>query len=136
MPTDSIFSTAEVRPLLDRVDAAMAAAGYPDADIFGMRLALEEALVNGVRHGNKGDPAKRVWVTYHVNAQHVVAEVEDEGDGFDPKQVPDPLAPENLEKPSGWGLFLMRSYLTWCRHNPRGNRVSLCRRRSEPGSGA
>ena len=58
----------------------------------------------------------------------VLAEVEDEGPGFKPEEVPDPLALENLERSSGRGLFLMRSYMTWVRHNERGNEVTMIRR--------
>ena len=56
-------------------------------------------------------------------------EVKDEGKGFDPQRVPDPLAPVNLERPGGRGVLLMRHYMTWVRYNRRGNRVMLCKRR-------
>jgi serine/threonine-protein kinase RsbW len=108
----------------------MAAAGYPEKDLFRLRLALEEALVNAVKHGNRGDPAKQVRVRYQVTRERTLAEVEDEGEGFDPGQVHDPLAPENLERPGGRGLLLMRSFMTWCRFHGRGNRVTLCKDRS------
>jgi serine/threonine-protein kinase RsbW len=100
-----------------------------------MRLALEEALVNAVKHGNKGDATKRVRVRYQVTAAGVLVEVEDDGTGFDPLKVPDPCAPENLERLSGRGLLLMRSYMTWVRFNPCGNCVTLYERRSDgPGN--
>jgi serine/threonine-protein kinase RsbW len=83
--------------------------------------------VNAIRHGHKGDVTKQVRVSYSVTADEVVAEIEDEGPGFDPQQVPDPLSPENLERPSGRGLFLMRHYTSWVRFSPRGNCVTLCR---------
>jgi serine/threonine-protein kinase RsbW len=129
-------STAEVNRVLENVAAAMVAAGYPPRDVFGVRLALEEAIVNAVKHGNRGDPAKEVLVRYHVGEGRVLAEVKDQGSGFDPSQVHDPLAPANLERPSGRGLLLMRSYLSWVRYNRRGNGVTLCKRRSgQPGKG-
>jgi serine/threonine-protein kinase RsbW len=121
---------AEVVPLLERVASAMGAAGYPGQDVFAVRLALEEALVNALKHGHKNDPGKQVAVRYDVTGEHVVAQVEDEGPGFDPGAVPDPLAPENLEKSCGRGLLLMRHYLSWVRYNARGNAVTLCKRRS------
>jgi serine/threonine-protein kinase RsbW len=124
-----LSSPEDVSPAIAAVVAAMAAAGYSERDQFGMRLALEEALVNAIRHGNRGDPNNAVRLRYHVTAWRVLAEVEDEGAGFDLQQVPDPLAPENLDRPSGRGLLLMRSYMTWVRFNARGNRVTLCRRR-------
>jgi anti-sigma regulatory factor (Ser/Thr protein kinase) len=55
--------------------------------------------------------------------------VEDEGPGFDPALVPDPLGPENLERPSGRGLLIMRTYLSGVCHNERGNTICLCKHR-------
>src|SRR5262249_20754547 len=108
----------------------MEAAGYSSKDVFGMRLVLEEAVVNGLKHGNQFDPVKRVRVRCQVNAERAVVEVEDEGPGFDPSEVPDPLDPETLERPCGRGLLLMRSYTTWMRFNERGNCVTVCKERS------
>jgi serine/threonine-protein kinase RsbW len=110
----------------------MAAEGYPAKDLFAVRLVLTEALANAIRHGNRNDPAKEVRVCYHVSAERVLAEVEDQGAGFDPEQVPDPLAPENLGRPSGRGLLLMRFYTTWLRFNGRGNRLTFGKLRSTP----
>ena len=126
----SVRAAAEVGRVADAVVAAMAAAGYPDRDRFAVRLALEEAVANAVKHGHQGDPAKRVRVGYRVRADRVLMEVEDQGAGFDPRRVADPRDPENLDKPCGRGLLLMRSYTTWLRFNARGNRVTLCRARS------
>jgi serine/threonine-protein kinase RsbW len=127
----TISSTKEVPPVIRAVATAMAVEGYPEKDRFGMRLALEEALVNAIKHGNQSDPTKRVRVGYQVTAEGVLVEVEDEGAGFDARQVPDPCAPENLERPGGRGLLLMRSYMTWVRFNPCGNCVTLYERRSD-----
>jgi serine/threonine-protein kinase RsbW len=108
----------------------LTAAGFTERDVFGVRLALEEAIVNALRHGHRGDPTKSVRVRCLVSPDRILAEVEDQGPGFDPEQVPDPLAPENLERPSGRGLFLMRTYMTWIRFNARGNHVTMCKCRS------
>jgi serine/threonine-protein kinase RsbW len=121
---------SEATWVVDGVVAAMAFAGYPDTDRFAVRLALEEAIVNGVKHGNRGDPRKRVRVRYHVSAARVLAEVEDQGTGFVPSQVPNPCERDRLDKPSGRGLLLMRSYLTWLRFNDQGNCVMLFKVRS------
>jgi serine/threonine-protein kinase RsbW len=121
---------AEIGAILDDVLAAMTAAGYPEKDQFAVRLALDEALANGIKHGNRHDPGKWVWLRYRVTAEAVLAEVEDQGPGFNPGTVPNPLAPENLERFSGRGLFLMRAYMTWVRHNERGNCITLCKDRS------
>lgn len=123
-------SADEVPALLDLIVAAMDQLAYPKKDQFGVRLALEEALVNAVKHGNGGDPSKEARLRYHVGAEIVLLEVEDDGAGFDPALVPDPLAPENLERPSGRGLFLIRRYMTWMRHNERGNCIAMCKHRT------
>jgi serine/threonine-protein kinase RsbW len=121
----------DVPAVLDAVVAAMEQFAYPKKDVFAVRLALEEALVNAVKHGNRGDPAKEARLRYYANAELVLLEVEDDGAGFDPAGVPDPLAPENLERPSGRGLFLIRKYMTWMEHNERGNCVTMCKHRTE-----
>jgi serine/threonine-protein kinase RsbW len=123
-------STADAPEVLQAVAAEMAAAGYPEDDVFGVSLALNEALLNAVLHGNGGDPAKQVRVAYHVGPTQVAVEVEDEGPGFDPDTVPDPRAPENLERLGGRGLLLMQAYLTSVRYDRQGNSVVLCKCRS------
>jgi serine/threonine-protein kinase RsbW len=120
----------EVVPVREDVMAVLAEQGYPARDRAALRLALEEAIVNGLRHGNQGDPAKCVRVRYRVTADALLAEVEDEGPGFDPDGVPDPTRDENLERPGGRGLLLIRHFMTWVRFSGRGNRVTLCKHRS------
>jgi serine/threonine-protein kinase RsbW len=127
------LSTAqEIADALDAVAGLMAGLGFPEKDVFGVRLALEEALVNSVKHGHRNDPTKRVSLRYKVVPDCALVEVEDEGPGFDPGQVPDPTDPDNLERPSGRGLLLMRAYTSWVRHNDRGNCVTLCKYPSAP----
>jgi serine/threonine-protein kinase RsbW len=125
-----LHALGELRPLSEALDAWMRVLGYAGKDIFAVRLALGEAVINAFRHGNQGDPGKVVRVHYLVTAAEVVAEVADEGLGFDPQQVPDPLAGENIERMSGRGLFLMRVYMSGVSFNQQGNRVTMCRRRS------
>lgn len=125
-----IRSAPETAPVLDAVTAAMAAEGYPESDVFGMRLALEEGIVNAIKHGHQDDPSLHVRVSYRVNFRRAVVEIEDQGPGFDPHQVADPCATENLDRPCGRGLLLMRHYATWLRYNERGNCVALCKYRS------
>jgi serine/threonine-protein kinase RsbW len=127
-----VRSATDGRAAVGGVADEMALAGYPEADVFAVRLALEEAVQNALKHGNRHDPSKRVRVSYRVTAERVLVEVGDEGEGFDPGKVPDPTGPGNLERFGGRGLFLMRAYLTWVRYNGRGNRVTLCKRRSAP----
>jgi serine/threonine-protein kinase RsbW len=126
----SLHRTAEMTPLLDEVLTTLAGLGYSAHDCAGVRLALEEAIVNGLQHGNQGDPAKRVRVGYRVGPNTMLAVIEDEGPGFDPDKVPDPTLPENLDRPGGRGLLLMRHYMTWVCFPRPGNRVLLVKRRS------
>jgi serine/threonine-protein kinase RsbW len=125
----ALHTTEEMVPAIEDIMADLEAAGYSDKELFGVRLALEEALVNAIKHGHKGDPTKTVYLRYRLNGECIKVEIEDEGLGFRPQDVPDPFAPENLERPCGRGLLLMRSYMTWVRFNAIGNRVTMCRLR-------
>jgi serine/threonine-protein kinase RsbW len=109
---------------------ALANQGFPARDVFGVRLALEEALVNAVKHGHGHDPRKTVLLRWQFTADEAVFEVRDEGPGFDPAAVPDPCDPHNLERPCGRGLLLMQHYMTEVRVEGRGNHVILRKRRS------
>ena len=127
---ESLASVSGLHPLVERVAAAMTAVGFPNRDAFAVRLALEEAVVNAIKHGHQNDPSKAVRVAYRVSPERVVLEVQDEGPGFQPDDVPDPLDPENLERACGRGVFLMRHYMNEVTFNERGNCVTLCKRRS------
>jgi serine/threonine-protein kinase RsbW len=122
--------SADVEAVLDAVVEKLRVAGYSRQEQFGVRLALEEAIVNALKHGHRGDQSKQVKVRYRVEAERVTVEVEDEGPGFRPEQVPDPLAPENCQRDCGRGLLLMRSYMTSVRYNERGTCVTLCKHRT------
>ena len=78
-------------------------------DCFGnILVAVTEAVNNAIQHGNQTDPAKKVTITYEVEGDSLMFCVKDEGPGFDYYNLPDPTAPENLEKPTGRGIFLMK----------------------------
>jgi serine/threonine-protein kinase RsbW len=125
-----IGSQADRERILEGIPGEMANYGYSQTECFRLRLALEEALVNAHKHGHQEDWSKSVTLRYCVSARGVVAQVEDQGRGFNPERVPDPLAPENIERPSGRGLFLMRSFLSGVCHNEQGNCICLCQHRS------
>jgi serine/threonine-protein kinase RsbW len=121
---------AEIRLVLDKLEDRMRLLGYTSRDIFAVRLASTEALVNAIRHGNRRDPSKDVRVNYLVSPTEVLVEVQDEGPGFDLQAVPDPLTEKSLDRPGGRGLFLMRVYTSWLCFNERGNRVTFCKVRT------
>jgi serine/threonine-protein kinase RsbW len=127
----SLSQPAHVVPMIDALATTMRQHNYAEKDVFEMSLVMEEALTNALKHGNKQDPNKDAWMRWSVDSRRVLVIVEDEGDGFDPTRIPDPRRPENLERPSGRGLFLMRCYTNWMRFNKRGNRVAFCKRRSD-----
>jgi len=108
---------------------AVAKHEWDEHAVFGIRLALEEALVNAIKHGNRMDPDKQLIVRYAADDKHVVIEVEDQGPGFEPGDVPDPTLPENLENPSGRGLMLMGVYMDTVEHVSRGNCVRMIKSR-------
>lgn len=78
---------------------------------FGIKLALEEALTNAVKHGNQHDPDKKITVRYAVNEEKIAIIIRDEGSGFVPDEVPDPTSPERLSAPCGRGIMLIRAYM-------------------------
>jgi serine/threonine-protein kinase RsbW len=94
-------------------------------EIFSIKLALEEALINAIKHGNQMDLTKQVRVLYRVAPGFFEVRVVDEGIGFDPGDVPDPTAVENLERPCGRGLMLMRHYMTEVCYSSSGNCVAM-----------
>jgi serine/threonine-protein kinase RsbW len=100
---------------------------YDSDGVFSVHLALEEAFVNAVKHGNKNDLAKKVKIEYSASSDKVEIVITDEGAGFDPSAVPDPRYGENLYKANGRGLLLMRSYMDVVEFNKKGNRVRMVR---------
>lgn len=91
-----------------------------------LMLVLSEALTNAILHGNKLDSEKlarvKVWTE---NNEKLWVKVEDEGSGFDPDKLPDPLKEDNLLKPSGRGVYLMREYADSVAYNERGNILQI-----------
>jgi serine/threonine-protein kinase RsbW len=119
----------EARTVQELIEKQLHQFQYEDKEIFGIRLALEEAIVNAIKHGNQMDGGKKVYVRFRVLAERFEVGVTDEGPGYDPTDVPDPLADENLERPSGRGLFLMRHYMTEVTVHPPGNRLTMLKLR-------
>lgn len=114
----------------ERIVARLESLGYSMRDVFGIRLALEEALVNAIKHGNGLDPDKTVRVNCLIEDDLLRVEIEDQGPGFNMSDVPDPTAEENLERPCGRGIMLIRSFMTSVEYNAKGNRVVLEKRRT------
>jgi serine/threonine-protein kinase RsbW len=92
---------------------------------------LDEAFVNAVKHGNKFDVQKLVRVTAAVSSTEARFTIEDEGEGFDVNNIPDPLDPENLFKPSGRGVLFIYNIMDEVAYNERGNRLTMVKRAVE-----
>ncbi len=104
------------------------ARGMSDMDLPDMQLALEEGLANAIKHGNKMDPNKQVTVECFMNEDVVRVVIKDEGNGFDLNEVPDPTLPENLDKPSGRGVMLMKAFMDDVLYNDIGNQLTFIKR--------
>ena len=124
-------STLEsVNRVEEMADQLAAQTGFDEDTRSGISMAVREAMINAVLHGNAYDAGKRVNVTFEANGKELVIIISDEGKGLDPSKVPDPLAPENLLKESGRGIFLMRAFMDDVRFrnlNP-GNEITLIKR--------
>lgn len=100
--------------------------GYPKASCFALRLAIEEAMSNAFRHGHRDlKPDADIEIAWDAAPDRITIVVEDQGPGFDPGTLPDPTAPENIEKASGRGLLLIRAYMSSIDFNDVGNRVTM-----------
>jgi len=86
-------------------------AGIDDEDQHRIAMAVHESMINAIRHGNKEDAQKHVWLRFNIFADRLEINVRDQGAGFDMASIPDPLAAENLLKVSGRGIFLIRSFM-------------------------
>ncbi len=95
-------------------------------------VALDEAFVNAVKHGNKYDSQKLVRIAAEVSKDEARFTIEDEGEGFDVKNIPDPLDPQNLFKTSGRGVLFIYNIMDEVKYNDRGNRLTMVKKAAEP----
>jgi serine/threonine-protein kinase RsbW len=104
--------------------------GFTEHEIFGIHLALEEALVNAIKHGNGADPHKKVFVDYSICECGVRIRITDQGAGFNPNRVADPTSPECIDRPCGRGILLIRHYMNVVQFSEQGNSLEMWLRRS------
>jgi serine/threonine-protein kinase RsbW len=112
-------------------------AGFDDEEVMKIAMAVREAAVNAVLHGNAYDPGKKVTVAFERTPKELVITIRDQGKGLDPSKIPDPLAPENLLKTSGRGIFLIRSFMDAVEINPSqtGTEIKLIKHVHGPAAG-
>lgn len=128
---------------IESVDQAEAAAedvanraGFDEVERHRIAMAVREITVNAVMHGNAYDTRKKVTIEFCIQSDELVVCVKDEGNGFDMTEVPDPLAPENLLRQSGRGIFLARAFMDEVELQPstQGTRVRLIKHLPEVNS--
>jgi serine/threonine-protein kinase RsbW len=124
LPSDLTLMNAVLEYLLDRV-AKLGLIKIEQSNLF---VALDEAFVNAVKHGNRNDPAKLLRVTAELSAHEAIFTVEDEGDGFDVRAIPDPRDPANLFKSSGRGVLLIYNIMDEVEYSERGTRLKMVKR--------
>ena len=112
----------------DTVFESIRMLGFDPEAAFSIKLAMEEAITNAIKHGNRFDRDKKVVIRWACNHTSFTMSVRDEGRGFDPKSVPDPTRPENLGLPYGRGLMLIQAYMDRVEYNDRGNEVTMIKR--------
>jgi CheY-like chemotaxis protein len=124
LPSDLSLMNGVLHYLIERV----AALGVVKPDSSNLFIALDEAFVNAVKHGNRSDPHKLVRITADLSAREARFTIEDEGEGFDVSSIPDPLDPSNLFKTSGRGVLLIYNIMDEVAYNERGNSLTMVKR--------
>ena len=98
---------------------------FSEGQVHDIKLSLEEALVNAMKHGNKFDPALLVTVQIGTDSRALVITVADQGQGFDFRSIPDPTKPDNLQKLSGRGVLLIRSHMDEVEYLDSGRKIKM-----------
>ena len=129
LPSDLALMNGVLEYLQERV----AKLGLIKLDRSNLFVALDEAFVNAVKHGNKNDPNKLLRITAELSPKEASFTVEDEGEGFDIREIPNPCDPENLFRTSGRGVLLIYNIMDEVEYNAQGNRVKMVKRPEVPG---
>ena len=137
MPVSNSIEIASILSAVEdiclKIVSELQAENFNKDDIFAVHLALEEAITNAVKHGNKMDPDKKVKIQYKITSDKVEISITDQGDGFKPDQVPDPRVGENLYKFEGRGLLLIQSFMNQVTFNKSGNCLNMVRFKDRTG---
>lgn len=108
--------------------------GFDEDDLHRIGISVRECMVNAVVHGNRYNARKKVWLQVQRTAERITIRIEDEGDGFDPAAVPDPLQGENLFRQSGRGVMMMQAFMdefAISPRSPRGTEVKMVKYKSD-----
>ncbi len=122
--------TDEGHAVIEQLTQALQSHGWDGRDLFHIHMAVEEAVVNAIEHGNKRHPEKSVHIDFRVSEDLVEMEITDQGEGFDPSTLPDPTDDELLEVPRGRGVHLIRQLMSDIQYNEKGNSLLMRKIRS------
>lgn len=117
--------TGAGKRVLEEVLEQLERHSWVEQEIFGVRLAMEEAIVNAIKHGNRHDIDKNVRVVCKLSESRFWIQITDEGPGFNPDAVPDCTADEYIERDCGRGIMLMRCFMTHVAYSETGNTVVM-----------
>ncbi len=116
---------SEVNKLVQNILKLLHSSGINKSTSFDIRLCLEEALINAVKHGNKNNGNLLVKIDYSISDEMFKVSIEDKGSGFDYKYLPDPTVRKNLLKTKGRGIYLMKHLMDEVFFNKDGNRITM-----------
>jgi serine/threonine-protein kinase RsbW len=128
-------SVAEIEAIAEKMAAH---AGFDEDTTFHITMAVREAAVNAVLHGNEYDPSRQVTASFEDTGSDLVFTITDQGKGVDPEALPDPLAEENLLRGTGRGIFLIRSFMdeVHFRQLHPGTELTMVKHRPQTGASA
>jgi serine/threonine-protein kinase RsbW len=118
----SLDSLAELEQFVDKITDK---AGLDEDTASRFQLVMSEACTNAILHGNKMDETKKIFIESLISDRKIIVTVTDQGKGFNPDSVPDPLATDNLLKTSGRGVYLIRQYADNVKYSPKGNALTF-----------
>ena len=124
IPSDPGATRDVQKQVIDRLEQL----GYGEQNVFAIRLALEEGLMNAIKHGNKLDRRKSVHIEAKLTPRSAQITIDDQGKGFERTTVPDPCCEENILKTSGRGILLMEAYMDKVQYTRGGRRVKLVKK--------
>ncbi len=145
MTTESNIVEMTLESDLNRVEVVeevarrvSATAGFDEDEQHKIEMAVHESVINAIWHGNKNDPSKQVWLRFQIFDDRLEIRVRDQGSGFDPGNVANPLQEENLLNVSGRGIFLIRTFMDEYRVKKlegQGTEVTLVKKLNSNNSG-
>lgn len=118
--------------IIELLMQALETAKWEGRDLFHIGMAIEEAVVNAIEHGNKRNPDKKIHLDFRVSPEICYMQVTDEGEGFCREMLKDCTEDENLDKPRGRGVMLIEELMSEAKYNERGNQVTMIRKRNDP----